>query len=103
MQYNIHATGLTLTPAIKTVALEKFGRLERMLGRVDAASSLHIDIELGRTTHHHHKGKIFRAEVHIPLGKHSVYAAAECEELYAGIDQCVSAAKRQLEKIKEKI
>jgi ribosome-associated translation inhibitor RaiA len=31
-----------------------------------------------------------------------VYAAAECEDLYSGIDQCVAAAKRQLEKLKDR-
>lgn len=102
MHYNVHATGLQLTTAIKTAALEKFGRIERILKREDAADALHMDIELARTTHHHHKGKIFRAELHIPLGRQSVYAAAECEDLYHGIDQCVAAAKRQLLKIKGK-
>lgn len=102
MQYNIHATGLQLTLAIKEAAVEKFGRLERILGAMNKKGEILLDIELARTTHHHHKGKIFRAELHIPMGRKSVYAASESDDLYDAIDHCVAAIKRQLLKIKEK-
>jgi ribosomal subunit interface protein len=101
MQLHIHADGLQLTAAITAAAEEKFGRLNRLLARFEK-SDLLIDIELKRTTHHRNKGKIFRAEINVPLGRAQVFAASECEDLYEAMDHCVATAKRQLIKLKEK-
>lgn len=102
MQIIVHATGLQLTIAMKAMAVEKFSRLRRMIMRFDH-SDLLMSVELSRTTHHHHKGKIFRAEMHLPLAhKQSAYAAVEADDLYEAMDLCIGAAKRQLLKFKEK-
>ncbi len=101
MQLHIHSSGLQLTEAIKAAAEEKFGRLNRLLTRFEK-SDLFIDIELSRTTHHHNKGKIFRAEINIPIGRQQIFSASECEDLYEAMDHCVDTAKRQLIKLKEK-
>lgn len=100
MQYAVHANALQLTDAIKTAAYEKFGRLERLAKPLLKSEDAQMNIELSRTTHHHHKGKIFRAEVHIPLGRRSVYAAAEGDDLYDAMDHAVSAVKKQLLRLK---
>ncbi len=101
MRLHIHSVGLPLTAAITAAAEEKFGRLNRLLTRFDK-DDLFIDIELSRTTHHHNKGKIFRAEINVPIGRKQVYGASECEDLYEAMDHCVDTAKRQLVKLKEK-
>ncbi|MCX6781280.1 MAG: ribosome-associated translation inhibitor RaiA [Candidatus Magasanikbacteria bacterium] len=99
MQITFHSTGLTLTNAIKEIAAEKYARLDKIVG------TLHdnplVTVELSRTTHHHHKGKIFRAEVHMAMGRQSVYAAAESDDLYDSMDQSVAAIKKQILRIKE--
>lgn len=101
MQYIVHANGMQLTAAIKTAALDKFGRLERIAGSlVKSSDDAVMNIELSRTTHHHHKGKIFRAELHMPLGRKSVYAASEGDDLYEAMDHAVAAAKKQLLRLK---
>lgn len=101
MQLHIHSSGMQLTAAIKAMAEEKFGRLNRLLTRFEK-SDLFIDIELSKTTHHHNKGKIFRAEINVPIGRKQVFGAAESDDLYEAMDHCVNTAKRQLVKMKEK-
>lgn len=101
MRLHIHGTGLKLTPAITAAAEEKFGKLNCLLSRFDR-EDLVIDIELAMTTHRHHKGKVFRAEINAPIGRAHIYGAAESEDLYEAMDQCGATAKRQLTKLKEK-
>ncbi len=102
MQISIHASGLQLTPAMKATATEKFARLRRMIMRFDH-SDLLMTVELSRTTHHQHKGKIFRAEMHLPLThKQEVFAAVEADDIFDAMDHCIAGAKKQLLKIKEK-
>lgn len=101
MNIALHVTGLSPTPAMQTTAVKKFSRLARLVARHAAENPL-INLELSRTTHHHHKGKIFRVEAHLVIGKTSVYAAAECDDIYEGIDHCVAAVKKQLVRLKER-
>jgi len=101
MRLHIQGTGLKLTAAITDAAEDKFGKLNKLLARFDR-EDLVIDIELSMTTHRHHKGKVFRAEINAPIGRHHVYGAAESEDLYEAMDQCAATAKRQLTKLKEK-
>lgn len=93
---------MQLTAAIKAAAEEKFGRLRRILTRFDH-SDLVLDVQLARTTHHSHKGKVFRCEGILLLGKKQVFAAIEGEELYETIDHCVSSLKKQIQKIKDQL
>ncbi len=99
MQITFHSTGLSLTTAIKQIAAEKFSRLDKIVGTLHDDAI--VSVELSRTTHHHHKGKIFRAELHMIMGKKSVYAAAESDDLYDSMDQAIAATKKQVVKIKE--
>lgn len=102
MQLHIHSSGLQLTAAIKAAVEEKFGRLNRLFLRFEKKDELLVDIELSRTTHHRNKGKIFRAEINVPIGRNQIFGAAEGEDLYEAMDHCVATAKRQLTKLKEK-
>lgn len=101
MQIVTTATALNLTPGIKSAVQEKFGRLFRVLTRFDH-SDLLMHVEVARTTHHHHKGKIFRSECRLTLNRKSLYAAVESDDLYNAMDQCVNALKKQIIAFKER-
>lgn len=101
MKITLQATQLVITPAIRETAEEKFGRLRRLLTRFDHTDLL-LHVELGRITHRHHKGKIFRAEGRITLGRKELYSAIESEELYTAMDHCISALKKQIVGLKER-
>jgi ribosome-associated translation inhibitor RaiA len=58
-------------------------KVEKLLANDPSAQ---CDIELAKTTDHHNKGDIFKAEIHI-VGKHkNVYVSSEKSDLYMAID-----------------
>ena len=86
MRLNLKATNLELTPALKTYVDQKVSSLEKYLQK--EIEHTFTDMELSKTTNHHHKGEIFRAELNINLGKgRLVREEATSEDLYAAIDE----------------
>ncbi len=83
MNTHIKTTGITLTPAISEY-VDK--RLEKILNLLENDPTIQCDIELAKTTAHHHKGDIFKAEVHIVGAGKNIFAKAEKDDLYAAID-----------------
>jgi ribosomal subunit interface protein len=83
MKINIKTTNITLTPAISEYADKRFQKITEFLNN---DPSVQCDVELGRTTEHHQKGEIFRAEIHIVAAEKNVYASAEKSDLYSAID-----------------
>jgi len=96
MQYELKATDMEMTDAIKkhldnhTIKLEKF---------YSNITNAHFDV--GVTTHHHHKGKIFRAEGNINVPGKLLRAESINEDLYRAIDSMISKLKRELITYKE--
>jgi ribosomal subunit interface protein len=77
-------------------------KVEPLLKRFPQDSFV-VRIELGKTSDHHEKGKIFKAEGHIALPQRpDVYAESVEEDLYAAIDLMTDGLKRQLLKEKDK-
>ena len=62
MKINIKSTHLDLTPALKEYIEEKIGSLAKFLKRWDPEGVVEAYVEVARTTKHHHKGNVFRAE-----------------------------------------
>jgi putative sigma-54 modulation protein len=85
MKTNIKATGIDLTPSLRSYVEEKLGYVERLLGQVE--DNLLANIEIGKTTNHHHSGEVFRAEINLHLAGHDYRAARTDVDLYAAIDQ----------------
>lgn len=83
MATHIKTTGISLTPAISEYVTK---RVDKVLALMNGDPTLKCDIELGKTTSHHHKGDIFKAEIHIIAAGKNLYAANEAADLYAAID-----------------
>ena len=83
MNINIKTTSITLTPAISDYTSKRLQKIEEILMN---DPSVQCDIELARTTGHHQKGEIFRAEIHIVGAGKNFYASAEKIDLYSAID-----------------
>ena len=83
MKINIKATGISLTPSISEYVEKKIRMLEKLFRREEVL----VNIEVGRTTKHHKSGDIFRAEIHMTLGRQEYYAVSETEDIYAAIDE----------------
>ncbi|MEK7461585.1 MAG: ribosome-associated translation inhibitor RaiA [Patescibacteria group bacterium] len=85
MKINIKATGMELTQAISDYVYKKIAPIEKYLNK-KSSSDIVAQIEVGRSTHHHKTGNIFRAEIHITGVNLDAYAVSEMEDLYAAID-----------------
>jgi ribosomal subunit interface protein len=93
MNINIKTSAISLTPAISDYVSKRMEKASKML---EGDTSVKCDIELAKTTGHHHKGDIFRAEVHIVGASKNAYASAETDDLYASIDKVRDEVLREL-------
>jgi putative sigma-54 modulation protein len=99
MNINIKATQIELTEAITNYVYKRLEPLEKFLGGKEGVNVL---VEVGKSTNHHNKGDIFRAEVHMIGAGIDVYAVKETNDLYAAIDVVESEIKRELKSLKGK-
>ena len=93
MQIEIKCTGIELTDALRSYVESKLGRLGKF---VHGQDSFLITVELGKTTAHHHKGEVFRAEANMRHDGVLIRAEATAEDLYAAIDLLKEEANREL-------
>lgn len=96
---DIKATNMELTDAIRSHVLEKVNMLEKYL---DDDPSIQGQVEVGKTTHHHNKGEVFRAELNLSVPGDMIRAVEEHEDLYAAIDTMKETASRELRRAKNK-
>lgn len=98
MIITIHGTGMELTQAIRDYAEEKITSLEKFFEGI-----IRADIDIGLRSHHHHKGKIFYAEVNLSIPGHMLRIVKEEDDLYKAVDKVKDHLKIDLEKMKEKM
>jgi putative sigma-54 modulation protein len=94
MKLDIKAKNLELTAAIRDFAEKKIATLDAKVKRFGTAVT--AEIEVGKTSKHHKKGEVFRAEVHVRLPKKLVYAEALHDDLYTAIGNAKKEAERQI-------
>ncbi|MST04356.1 MAG: ribosome-associated translation inhibitor RaiA [Candidatus Pacebacteria bacterium] len=100
MKINIKATNLELTSSLKTYVEEKIGTVSKLIQKWDMDGGVEAYIEVGRTTNHHHKGDVFRAEVDLRLPNKVLRAEDENTDLYTAIDKVENILKREIDKYK---
>lgn len=107
MKINIKATNLDLTPAVKQYIEEKVGGLEKLLSSksIDwdpeiGRPTVEAFVEISRTTKHHHKGPVFRAEINVPMPGQGKILRAEAEQwdIRVAIDQIKDEIQIELKK-----
>lgn len=93
MNIHIKTTNITLTDAISDYVNKRLDKIEKLTG---GDPSIQCDVELARTTGHHHKGEIFRAEIHlVGAAGLNIYTSVEREDLYAAVDEVRDAVLRE--------
>lgn len=90
---------MDMTDAIRDYVEKKIGSLEKLC---EGYSPCDVRVEVGKTSEHHQKGKIWRAELMMSIPGASLRAEAVEEDLYAAIDRAKDDLKRQLVEHKEK-
>jgi ribosomal subunit interface protein len=99
MNINVKGTGISLTPSISDYADKRLASVAKILG---GDPSFICDLELAKTSSHHNKGDIFRAEIHIVGKGKDLYAATEDQDLYTAIDGMRDEILRELKASKGK-
>jgi len=85
MNVKIKATNLELTSAISEYVNTKMEDVDRFIKTKDPESVLAY-VEVEKTTDHHQKGEIMRAEINLQIGGKKFRAESSQEDLYAAID-----------------
>ncbi|OQA36014.1 MAG: Light-repressed protein A [Parcubacteria group bacterium ADurb.Bin326] len=96
MDIKIKASKIELTEAIEAAINEKLGGLNKYFDNI-----IGIEVEVGKTTAHHHKGDVFRAEVNLEVPKKVIRAEAETDDLYKSLTEVKDKLKIELVKYKE--
>ena len=100
MKMNLQAKHLELTDAIRDYAEKKLGELDKFIPEGTLSS---VDISLERTTNHHKKGDVFKAESNISVPGTLLNAESEHENLYAAIDLLKDEMTRELKRYKDRL
>lgn len=101
MKIIIKTTNLELTPAIEKYVEQKIGSVDKLLDDMDR-SVIEARVEIGKTTKHHQKGDIFRAEVNLTLPGRLLRSMAEEWDLRVAIDQVKNELQREIKKYRGK-
>lgn len=98
MTLNITYTGIDSTPAIAAYIEEKMEGLTKYFDGIK-----HMDVEVGRSTHHHQKGDVFMCKVAVETLKEVIRMEKEEDELYKAIDKVRDHLRMELASLKERI
>jgi putative sigma-54 modulation protein len=101
MQYSLKFTIIEPTDALKAAVDSKMQHIEPRVQRFGDAVS--AEVEIGKTTQHHHKGELYRAEIRLQIPGNNMYAEALHEDLYAAIGDAADNILRQIGDLKESI
>lgn len=100
MRISIKATNIDLTEALRLYVTERIESVKKLTTLSE--ESLHAAVEIGKTTHHHKQGDVFRAEVNFHLAHNLVRVVAVKDDLYTAIDEMKDELARELASYKDK-
>jgi len=98
MKINIKATNMDLTEAITNYTNKKLDGLRKFIKNNEAI----IYVEVGKTTNHHKRGDVFKAEFNIEVLGNKFYSVSEKEDLYKAIDDVKEEIVRQIKNDKNR-
>lgn len=84
MKTNVKATQMELTSAISEYLSKRLSALDKFVDPTDDSAMCYV--EVGKVSHHHKSGDVFRAEINLHIGGKSFRAEAQESDLYAAID-----------------
>lgn len=113
MKITIRQKDLEITPSLQEYIEKKVVQPVQKFLKRNAATDLParktfrsdgpvLDIEVGRTTKHHHKGNIFHASATLTIGKRVIRAEATDVDIRAACDQIEKELKREIDTFKSK-
>ena len=101
MKINTRTKDLDLTPSIRTYIDQKIGSLSRFVKSFDKEGLVEIWLEISRTTKHHRRGNVYRAEADLHLPGKILRAESENWDMRVAIDEIKDKLQREIKKYKE--
>lgn len=101
MKLIVKATSLEITPALNDYLVNKLSSLSKFVRRWETAGEIEVRIELGRTTRHHRRGNIYRAEVDLCLPEKLLRAEASEPDIRMAVDRVKDKLQQGIKKYKE--
>jgi len=90
---------MELTPAIRGYVEQKLEYIAKLVSKERSAS---VSVEVGKTTDHHHKGDVMRAEFNLQLPGDTLRVVELEPDLYKAIDKAKDDLARQIVDRKER-
>jgi putative sigma-54 modulation protein len=100
MKISIKATNVEITPSLREYVEEKIGSLEKFVKRWNTEDGVEVWVEVGRTTEHHRKGDVFRAEADLRLPGKILRAEEDHSDVRVAVDRVREKLQREIEKYK---
>ncbi len=94
-------TNILPSDSVNSYIEEKLANLDKLLDKFGTPHD--CAVEIGHTTRHHKKGKVFRAEADLVLPRRVIRAEAEAYDIYAAIDMLREELDRQVKSYKGKL
>ena len=93
MKINIKATNIELTDAIVDYVNKRLESIEKFVKKDEDIRGY---VEVGKTTNHHNKGDVYKAEFDINIGGEHYFTVSEKDDLYAAIDEVKNEIQRKI-------
>jgi len=109
MNIIIKTKNIGITPSLREFVEKKIGSLEKYFDffrtedNPSLVSTIDANIEVGKTTLHHRKGNIFRAEVLITFHRNTLRAAESADDLEKAVVAVRDDLQRQIADFKERL
>ncbi len=91
---------MDLTEAIKSRVERALAKVAKLTQKLEPAD---IRVDVGKTSQHHQKGDVFKAEYNLTIPGTMIRAEATMDDLYAAIDKASDDLRRQVKKYKDKL
>jgi len=97
MEISIKTKNITLNSPLEVFIQDKIGSLDKFLSE----KNLLAEVEISKTTKHHNKGDVFRAELQIELPQKLLRAESTMEDLRMAIVDVKDKFQVQIKKYNE--
>lgn len=97
MRITIRQKNLQITPALRAyVELKLLKPIERLMKNAAGDALPILDLEFGRSTRHHRKGKVYHAEASLALDGVLLRAEVDDEDIRAACDLLAEELEREI-------
>ena len=103
MRVTIRQKNIEITPALHTYIESKILRpVKKNIQGIVAGELPVLDLEFGRTSNHHHKGKVYHVAASLTFGKKLLRAEVDAEDMRSACDFLEAELGREIVSFKSR-